>query len=257
VLLHPFASCAQVWTPILDTLQRSHEVFALHIPGHFGADPAPQGFRHTVEEAVDLIEAQLDALGLKQAHLVGNSLGGWIAIELARRGRARSVVALAPGGGWEIGSRELRRVIHKFRVTHALLTLGGPLASTITRSGLLRGLALRDAVARHERIKSDEARLLIEAAWRCQIYKNAVKALATQASPAPFAALPCRVRFVWGSRDRILPMPAYSSRWQRVLPGAEWLVLDGVGHLPMFDAPDEVARAILDVTSSVAQDAAA
>jgi pimeloyl-ACP methyl ester carboxylesterase len=256
-LLHPFASSPHVWKPILQTLNEKHLVHALGIAGHLGADPAPLGFRHTVEEAVMLVEGQLDALGLAQAHMVGNSLGGWLAIELARRGRARSVVALAPGGGWELGSREHRRLMQKFRVMRALLTIGGPLAGTLVRSELVRSVVLRDAVARAAHMTREDAQHFIEAAWRCGIYDHVVKAMATQTVPAPFAQPPCRIRFVWGSRDRILPMPAYSARWRQVVPDAEWLVLDGAGHVPMYDAPEQVANAILEVTAQELQREAA
>src|SRR5688572_7418700 len=72
VLLHPFASCVEVWRPILPPLQRHHEVFALALPGHVGGEPLPAGARHTVEAALDLIEVQLDKRGIDRAHMVGN-----------------------------------------------------------------------------------------------------------------------------------------------------------------------------------------
>jgi len=248
VLLHPFALCTEVWQPILPMLERHHEVFALPIPGHAGSDPLPDDYSHSVEAAVDLLEAKLDALGIERAHLVGNSLGGWLAIELARRGRALSVVALAPGGGWEPGSAELTRLLRTFQLTKLLLSFGGSVASKLARWTLPRRYLLRDAVARPERLTPLEARLLIESTWRCAVYGDVLKAIPTQPLSEPFAELPCPVRLVWGAEDRLLPIRGFSERWRRVLPGADWKVLPNVGHVQMYDDPRAVACSILDFT---------
>ena len=89
-------------------------------------------------------------LGIRQAHIVGNSLGGWFAIELARRQRALSVVALAPGGGWQMGSREHRRLVRRMHLARALVQLGGPAAGILGRFSLLRRMTLGYTVARPE-----------------------------------------------------------------------------------------------------------
>ena len=58
------------------------------------------------------METLLDGLGVGTAHFAGNSMGGALALELAKRGRARSVVAISPGGGWrEDDAREVERII--------------------------------------------------------------------------------------------------------------------------------------------------
>src|SRR5262249_15418670 len=106
LLLHGFALCADAWKPILPHLERRHDVMAVTFPGHMGGERLPDGFLHSIEASADLAEAELDAGGFDKLHIVGNSLGGWLAIELGRRGRALSVVAISPGGGWEPGSAE-------------------------------------------------------------------------------------------------------------------------------------------------------
>ncbi len=254
VLLHPFGLCPEVWAPILPTLKRHHEVFALAIPGHRGSDPLPPDYQHTIERAVDLLETKLDALGLARAHLVGNSLGGWLAIELARRHRALSVIALAPGGGWELGSREQKRLWRRLRLTRTLLQFGGPLATRMTRWAFCRVALLRDAVAFPERLTPQHARFLIEGPWRCDVYDGVVKALPKQAPSPPFTRIPCPIRLVWGDKDRLLPIQGYSERWRRILPGADWVVLQNVGHVQMYDDPRAVARAILQFTAAAASE---
>ena len=256
VLLHPFSLCAEVWRPILPALEARHEVHALSIPGHHGSDPLPDDHEYSIERTVDILEQKLDALGIDKAHIVGNSLGGWLAIELARRGRALSVVALAPGGGWEFGSREHRLLVRRFRATKRLLNSYGPLATRLARYALGRRLLLRDAVANPARLSPREAQLLIERTWRCAAFDPCVDALPMQPLARPFEKLPCPVRLVWGAEDRLLPLKGYSERWRRVLPGAEWLVLAGVGHVQMYDNPAAVADSVLGFTRRVTQRAA-
>jgi len=249
VLLHPFSLCPEVWKPILPKLEKHHPVYALGLPGHLGTDPLPSDFDHSIEAAVDLLEQSLDRLGIARAHLVGNSLGGWLAIELARRERALSLVAIAPGGGWEAGSPEELRLLRKFRLTNTLLRIGGPLAPLLGSFALTRKLFLSDAVARPECLHPRDAALFIDAAWRCSCYAGIVEALPRQPAPCAFDDLPCPTRVIWGAEDRLLPLEGYSERWKRCLHGADWRVLDGVGHVPMYDDPDAVADAILEWTS--------
>lgn len=248
MLLHPFASCAGVWKPVLPPLQRHHEVFTLALPGHVGGEPLPAGARHTVEAALDLVELQLDKLRIRRAHVAGNSLGGWLAIELARRGRTRSVVAIAPGGGWELGSPEHLRLVRRFQVMRRMLMIGGAFASVLARHSALRHLLLRDTLAHPERLTPDEAAHFIEAAWRCAAFEGVCEELPTQPLSEPLDPAPCPIRLVWGAQDRLLPVRGYSERWRRMLPSADWLELPGAGHVPMFDNPRAVAESILQVT---------
>jgi pimeloyl-ACP methyl ester carboxylesterase len=66
------------------------------LAGHRGGPPLVAGVEVSVAALADNIETRLDAAGIGTGHLVGNSLGGWIALELARRGRGHSVVVLCP-----------------------------------------------------------------------------------------------------------------------------------------------------------------
>src|ERR1019366_4918160 len=80
-----------------------HDVLAPTLPGHAGGPPLDG----EVTDALipDAIERAMDEAGFETAHIVGNSLGGYVALQLAARGRADSVVALAPpaAGPGEIG----------------------------------------------------------------------------------------------------------------------------------------------------------
>jgi pimeloyl-ACP methyl ester carboxylesterase len=248
LLLHGFTANADAWRPILPALERRHEVVVVTFHGHMGGPPIPDGFNHSMAESTDLAVASLDAEGIEKVHVVGNSLGGWLAIELARRGRARSCVAISPGGGWEQGSSEQRRLKKLFKRIRALLRVGGPLAPVLARFPASRRFALRNIVAHAERMSPADARTMIEAAWRCDAFDGVMDALMREPAPEIMNPSPCPVRLVWGTADKMLPIGRYSDRWRRMLPAAEWVELDGAGHCPMFDDPDGVARAILELT---------
>jgi pimeloyl-ACP methyl ester carboxylesterase len=250
LLLHPFALCADAWEPVLPALERHHEVHVATFPGHMGGEATPEGFRHSIAASVDLAEAELDAAGIDRIHIAGNSLGGWFAIELARRGRALSTVAIAPGGGWEKGSNEERRLIRTFRQMGLLVRLGSPLATVLGHLGIAKRLALRQIVSRPGQLTAEQAAFLMRAPQRCQAFYDVLRRLPHEPEPLPLDASAGPLRVVWGSEDRLLPLRGYSERWRRLLPAAEWVILEGAGHVPMYDDPARVAELILDVTTA-------
>jgi pimeloyl-ACP methyl ester carboxylesterase len=96
VLLHPLFGSWRTWQPVLGPLTAHHEVFAPTLAGHRGGPELPPG-PAPLSVFVDHVERDLDAAGFDTVHTAGNSLGGRVAVELARRGRARSVTAFSPG----------------------------------------------------------------------------------------------------------------------------------------------------------------
>src|SRR5687767_8665341 len=100
LLLHGIGGELCIWEPVLEALARRADVIAVDLPG-FGRSPAlPEGVVPTPGALAAAIARLLDELAIDSAHLVGNSLGGWVALELAAISRARSVTALCPAGLW-------------------------------------------------------------------------------------------------------------------------------------------------------------
>ena len=99
VLLHGIGGSWRQWSPLFPALEPRHEVLAVDLPGFGESAPLP-GVPATIASQAGAVEAERDAAGIADAQLVGNSSGGWLALELARRGRARTVVALSPAGMW-------------------------------------------------------------------------------------------------------------------------------------------------------------
>ncbi|MDH6196649.1 pimeloyl-ACP methyl ester carboxylesterase [Mycobacterium frederiksbergense] len=143
-LLHGATMAARVWDRLLPELTRHHTVIAPTMPGHSGT-PAT-GANMTLDDLVDWVESVMDGNAVSTAHLAGNSLGGLVAMELARRGRASSVVAISPAGGWtpEGGAAVASAVATGRRVAERLR----PVVPTAMRVPLLRQIAFGD-VAQH------------------------------------------------------------------------------------------------------------
>src|SRR5215217_6576332 len=141
VLLHPLAMSARVWDAVTPWLESHHDVVALTALGHRGGVAATQR-PVTVRALVDHTERALDEHGLDRPHLAGNSLGGWIAIELARRGRARTVCALSPAGTWVAGTPQQTDGVRKLRSSIRAARLGRALPMSL----LLRSPAVRRMV---------------------------------------------------------------------------------------------------------------
>src|ERR1700712_667713 len=106
VLLHGVTGSELMWRRVVPLLAPHHETVALTALGHRGGRPAGAGT--TIADVIDDAERSLDELGFDRPHLAGNSMGGWVALELARRGRAASVCALSPAGCWDASSSEHR-----------------------------------------------------------------------------------------------------------------------------------------------------
>jgi pimeloyl-ACP methyl ester carboxylesterase len=238
VLLHGFMDTWRTWELVLPALERRHDALALTLPGHAGGPPLPEVTDTTLADAV---ERAMDAAGFATAHLAGNSLGGWIALQLAARGRARSVVALAPAGGWAELPRELFALQAE---TAEQSRAAAPHADALVATPQGRRQVTRQLTVAYEHIPPALLAHLIRGVAAC----DAAPLLAHAAArPWPLGAVTCPVRVVWGTADALLPWPSAAVRYRTGLH-ADWVVLDGVGHAPQLDVPLETAQLILGHT---------
>jgi len=243
VLIHPLAGTWRAWLPIIPALEAEHDVLAVGLAGHYECPPLPQGVAVGPKAIFDAVERDMDAAGFATAHLVGGSIGGWAALELARRGRARSVVVIAPGGGWT------RRGFLRLRVVSGLMRGMGklmlPAAGPLLRPKLGRRLTFAAMMRHGERIPHSEAVGLLTAMVRCPIYAALLRGIAREGPPTTFAGIDCPVLFAWPRDDHLLPAARYAPRLRALIPHARWGWLDGCGHVPAYDDPRQVATAIL------------
>jgi pimeloyl-ACP methyl ester carboxylesterase len=248
VLLHGFTDTWRGWTPVLPLLERHHTVFAPTLPGHYGGEPFPAGTRISIATSLDMIERQLDAHGIERAHFAGSSLGGWLALELAGRGRALSVTGLCPAGCWELGPAPWPILLY-FRRNDLLFKIGMPLGLVpmVASRPRTRALALRELLTRP--VSASAAYTMFVGAANCVVVPDAIRLAAAGDMFGELPAIDCPVRIAYATRDRLIHWPKHYTMIRRQMPQAEYVALEGLGHLVMWDDPELSARTILEVSA--------
>jgi pimeloyl-ACP methyl ester carboxylesterase len=248
VCLHGLVDTWRTWELVLPELERHHDVLAPTQAGHAGG-PVLDG-PVTAATLADAVERAMDDAGFETAHFAGNSLGGFVALQLAQRGRARSVVALAPGGGWK-ANETLERSRHDYFVTlqanvRAAVAHADAIVSTLEG----RRAATEYTTINFEHIPRELIAHQIRGVAACDGLPSLVDYAGQNGWELDGAAITCPVRVVWGTEDRILPLPEAAVRYREEwIPQAEWIELEGVGHCPQLDVPLETTQLILGVTS--------
>ncbi len=247
VLLHGIGGSWRSWTPVLPALEQRFEVIALDLPGFGGSPPQPDRAA-SIDGQADAIERELDAAGFATAHLAGNSSGGWLALELARRERARTVAALSPAGMWN--GLEDRYRYHLLRNAHyaAKFLRHHPAATATTpRRWLLNWWLF---MAHPGRWSADEASASMHDLASVSYMEFLRWTRGRRVSGLP--EIHCPVLIAWGSRDFLLPR-RQAVRFIGALPAGvgEFKLLRGVGHVPMADDPELIATTITEFALGV------
>jgi pimeloyl-ACP methyl ester carboxylesterase len=246
VLLHGFTGSWRVWELTLRALERRHDVLAPTLPGHAGGPPLDGDLSH--DTVPDAIERAMDAAGFETAHLVGNSLGGYVALQLAARGRARSVVALAPAGGWAPGDGSYQGMLRDYGAVHELAKAAAPHAEALASTPQGRRQATEWIAENGEDLPPATVADIIRATAGCDGAATMIDYALRNPWTLDTERIDCPLRIVWGTKDKLLPWPTAAARYRRALY-ADWVELDGVGHCPQLDVPLETAQLILGVTS--------
>lgn len=183
-------------------------------------------------------------------HIAGNSLGGWVGIELARRGRAHSLVLFSPAGAWR-SQRSIELRAAWVRLSFDALSRYASRADAMVANTVLRRFLLAGQVAHPDRVPPEELAAVIRASSLAPVVAPLLRELPLrQVQPLPVDR-DYPVRLVWGDRDLVLPFNGFGAAMLERLPGAELIHLPGAGHVPMSDDPVTVAKLILDVTRAV------
>jgi pimeloyl-ACP methyl ester carboxylesterase len=249
LLIHGFSATWRTWGSLPETLAAEFEVLAPTLPGHSGGPPlAPP---RTIPALADHTEALLDEVGWATPHIAGFSLGGWLALEMAKRGRARSVTAIAPSGAllW-CGARETRRFQRQFRINRALVRSMLPVMDAVLARGPLRRLALRDMMADGSRMSAAEASPALRDFAATPLFDEILDSFGREELVGlDDVSVPACVW--WGKRDRINPMK-HAPYFEERLPDATFEYVAGAGHVPFWDAPESVVGAIRRTAASAA-----
>jgi pimeloyl-ACP methyl ester carboxylesterase len=246
VLVHGFTGTWHHWRPVLGELAARYEVIAPTLAGHYGGPPFDVSGPLTFATSADHLESHLDELGIGSAHFVGNSLGGALTLELAKRGRARSVVALAPAGGWSEGDGEAKRLASFFARQLRITRLSGRYINTVMKRPGSRRLAMRDVMRHGELVAPADAIDLALTSMRCPVAGKAIQAARADKglSLRDLDRIACPVLLASPEFDRILPAERHAPRFRREIPGVESRMLPGCGHMPMWDDTRLVVRTI-------------
>jgi pimeloyl-ACP methyl ester carboxylesterase len=170
-------------------------------------------------------------------------------LQLAARGRAESVVALAPAGGWAAGDRSVGNTLDFQLEMHAQVVAAMPHVDAIVATAEGRRRATQYITSKSDHLPPRLVAHLLSGVAGCAAVEPMVQFARRSTWPLDAERIACPVRVVWGAEDRLLAWPAAAARYRRdLLPTADWVVLAGVGHCPQLDVPLETAQLILGFT---------
>ncbi|HYU57694.1 MAG TPA: alpha/beta fold hydrolase [Actinomycetota bacterium] len=247
LLLHGLGGAKVSWMPLLAPLSERYRVIAPDLPGH-GESDKPRQAEYSPRYYAAVVRKLMDTLDARSAHVVGNSMGGRVALELAARSpkRIRGLALLdpaLPGLRW----RWFMGFMQVAPVRRGLGAIPFPANERWGQLMLRRLFAQPDRFPRHAyeagadefaRVyRSARARLAFWASLRHVIYDSGEE----------FWRLIGRVQaptlILWGERDRLVPL-RLGNQLARAIPHAEYLVLPDVGHVPQFEAPKSTSQAL-------------
>jgi pimeloyl-ACP methyl ester carboxylesterase len=232
---------------VLPILTQTHDVLAIDLPG-FGTAPALADRTPTVPALADAVEGELDRAGLGLVHVAGNSLGGWIALELARRGRTRSVVALSPSGLETPAERVAVIAMNEFMRTRNVAA--APAANLLTARPISRSAMLGSLHGRPWRVPAGDAADEIRDFASCPSLHSTLRATTGSRAPTGLGDIDVPVRICFGTQDLMIGALT-APRFAAAIPGARLIPLVGCGHVPMADDPQQVANSITDLTGAI------
>jgi pimeloyl-ACP methyl ester carboxylesterase len=260
VLLHGLGASRRSWDPVLPALAARFDVIAVDLPGSGESDSLPGPAEVPPAVLAQSVADLLDTLGVSAPHVVGNSLGGWVALELASRRPVASLTLLSPAGLWRQNTPLYDRV--SLRASRWLARHTGPLLSRLVASRLGRAIVLGQTHGHPMRLSPEYARAAVTELGRCPGFEAALAGTAKRhfVAAAPFGTAPAGtastglapfgtgpiiapVTVAFGSRDLLL-RPG-SRRLGQLPPHTRSEALPGCGHLPMADDPAAVAALII------------
>ena len=236
VLLHGIGLDRRSWDPVAPALARNFDVIAVDLPG-FGDSAPGQADPKALAEAVAGLRTEL---GVTSPHLAGNSLGGWVALELAGLGPVASLTLLSPAGLWKRHTPGYCRV--SLRASRWLARHGAGPLSRLVRFRLGRVLVLGQTHGRPARLTPGYARTAIRAMGSCAGFEATLAATARRRFLA-ITPIGAPVTVAFGSRD-VLLLPRQSRHLDQLPAGTTAETLPGCGHVPMADDPGAVAELI-------------
>lgn len=247
LLLHGTGGSGFHWQPVLDLLSPHRELIVVDLPGHGRSVPPPSDAEHTPIGYARVLGQLLDELDIETAHACGNSVGGWTALELAKLGRARSVVAIAPAGMW--AKHDPWRCTFQLASQYRMGRLFAPLMRRAMQHDRLRGALMHGTVERGSAMSAEAATRIADDYAATPTFRQHLR----QTRRARFKEgrdIDVPVTVGWGAKERLIPVKARLR--DELPPQTRYVELQNCGHLAMWDDPQLVARTILEGTATPA-----
>jgi pimeloyl-ACP methyl ester carboxylesterase len=241
VLLHGVGHHWQGWEPVIERLVGEFDVIACDSPGFGRSGALPASIEPTIAAYVDAFEWFFAELGLERPHVAGNSMGGAIALELARGRSIRSVTAFSPAGFWTPAERRFCQL--SLRALAQTPAAARPAVEAIARTRRGRIALFSQTFGYPARLPAEEALATLRDAWAAPAFGPALDALRSYRFDSPQQLRNTPVTIAWGRRDRLLPYRTQAPRARKLLPWATHVTL-GAGHVPYYDDPAAVAAVI-------------
>jgi pimeloyl-ACP methyl ester carboxylesterase len=248
VLIHGLGSSRAAWDPVVPQLAERFDVLTPDLPGFGESAPVPAGDEPHPARLAAAVADLLDDLHLDRPHLVGNSVGGWVALELARLRPASSVTLVSPAGLWR---RDVPLYcLVSLRITRWASRHAAGLLSRLVDHRLGRILVLGQTHGRPTRVTPDQARATLQAMGTAEGFDAALAATVHRSYAAgPDLGAPVTVAF--GSRDLLL-LPGICRHLEQLPPGTRSVALPGCGHVAMSDSPSAVVS-LISATAAAAR----
>lgn len=246
LLLHGYTLSHHSWHRVVGDLSRDYDVLAMTMPGHWGG-PRLRMRDVGVSGIADGVERELDKLGWETCHIAGTSLGGEIGFELERRGRARSLAAINPSGGWKRFSYSEFSLGLVFIAQFPLAAAARLFGDRVTTREAFQRPIIRNCVSDVTAVVPDDAVNTIRAVSRCPIYLPMQLAYLRDGplTDENIRRVTAPTSLMLSEFDTFLTRNKYMQRLIDELPDhVEEVTLPGVGHIPMLENPEVVVDAL-------------
>ncbi|MFP3547193.1 alpha/beta fold hydrolase [Rhizobium sp. SIMBA_035] len=240
VLLHGLGGSARSWDLVVPELQKHRRLILLNLPGHGGSPLTSDAA--TFDGMVAAVEAFLETRGITSIDVVGSSLGGRIVLELARRGRVRSAIALDPGGFWHGWERHY--IFASLMGTIKLIRALGSQRKILAKPGI-RSVSIRQLSHKPSALSQPFVEQEIRSCAAASNFEDIVRDLTSiTAQVGPAASHVRSVAIGWGRQDKLC-FPSQATRAQMAFPGSTLRWFDACGHFPIWDQPSLTVQFIL------------
>jgi pimeloyl-ACP methyl ester carboxylesterase len=241
VLLHGIGQTWRMWRPVIPLLAAEFDVIACDSPGFGGSPALAPGVRPTIRAYLEAFRHFFVELELGRPHVAGVSMGGAIALELARAAAVSSTCAISPAGFWT--PRERRFCQLSLTLVARTPAAARPAIEALARTRLGRAVMFAQVFGWPSRIPSEEAAAALHDAWAAPAFVAALDAFDVYSFGAGEELQETPVTVAWGERDHLLLYARQAPRARAMLPHARHVTLGG-GHIPSFDDPAAVAAVV-------------